>query len=629
MKVVTDPAAVLLRRLLRLLRWRLWVQERLQPNEWQITLFWAAVAGFLGSLAAIVFTTLTERVHEWYGNSSLGIVDSIARLPWWGVLLVPTLGGALAGAVLVFGPRLTRAQSSTDYMEAIAIGDGNVPTRASLIKSAAALFSIGSGGSIGREGPMVQLAALVASRLGRWRGFTPPKRRLLVACGASAGIASAYNAPIAGSFFVAEIILGTIAMESLGPLVVSAVAATLTIHVLTAARVLYKVPEFGEISLWEVGPYIALGFIVGALAPAFLRSLKEAEKFFVSLRLPIIARLAFGGLLVGVIAINVPQVCGNGYSVVVDMLKGQYAWNVILGFAACKWLATMASFGSGAPGGVFTPSLFMGAGTGLLFGTAVHHVWPAGAENPIAFALVGMGAFLAAASHAPVMAVIMLFEMTMSYDIVLPLLLCSVIAFYTAKGIAPVSLYSEALHRKTEGAPTPPLAEGRVGDLMRADPPAVRPTAHFAEIAKLFLRLRVNNLYVTDETGRFLGVVSLHDIKPYLSEPDLAELVLVRDILREDFPRVAPESPLTEALAGFLGIVAERLPVVAADGRLAGSIAKSDLLLTLVEKRKRPAPGGGNPAANPVGGAPAPSGGTVEVHPASGQVSAAPFQPKP
>jgi CIC family chloride channel protein len=580
-------------RLFRLLRWRVWIQERLQPSEWQVTLMWAALAGILGALVSIVFTTLTERVHDWFGNSSLGVVDSIARLPGWACLLVPTLGGACAGLVLLYGPRLTRAQSSTDYMEAILIGDGRISTRASLVKSTAALFAIGSGGSIGREGPMVQLAAVIASAIGRWRRFTPPKLRLLVACGAAAGIASAYNAPIAGSFFVAEIILGTIAMESLGPLIISAVAATLTLHVLTAAHVLYRVPRFGEVTVWEMGPYILLGVLAGVLAPLFLISLKQAERFFVSLQLPIVARLALGGLVVGALAINVPQVCGNGYTVLVQMLQGNLWVTTIIGYVACKWLATMASFGSGAPGGVFTPSLFMGAGAGLLFGTAVHHVWPVGAPNPISFALVGMGAFLAAATRAPLMAVILLFEMTMSYDIVLPLLLCSVIAYYTSKGIGGASLYSESLKRKAAARPGAGLTPGTgcVADLMRPDPPILAATARFAEIARLFLKVRVNNVYVVDDAGRFLGVVSLHDIKPYLGEPDLAELVMARDILREDFPRVAPEQPLTEALAGFLGIVAERLPVVESDGTLRGSLSKSDLLLALVERRKAPAAG--------------------------------------
>ena len=173
------------------------------------------------------------------------------------------VGGALAGTVLVFGEKLTRTQSSTDYMEAIVIGTGRVPGRASLVKTAAALFSIGSGGSIGREGPLVQLAAVVASRFGRWRQLTPPKQRLLVACGAAAGIASAYNAPIAGSFFVAEIILGTIAMESLGPLVAASVTAALTMKFLTNAHQLYEVPRFTLTSPWEIPPFLLLGLLAG------------------------------------------------------------------------------------------------------------------------------------------------------------------------------------------------------------------------------------------------------------------------------------------------------------------------------------------------------------------------------
>ncbi|MSU69994.1 MAG: voltage-gated chloride channel ClcB [Opitutaceae bacterium] len=602
MSAVTEPPRLLMLRLLRLLRWRLWIAEKLQPTEWQATLLWAALAGFLGALMAIAFTSVAEGVHQFLTGSRAGVVESMRQLPWWACIGVPAGGGLLAGLVLQFGKKLTRSQSSTDYMEAIVIGSGQLPVRASLVKSAAALFSIGSGGSIGREGPMVQLAAVASSFLGRWRRFTPPQQRLLVACGAAAGIASAYNAPIAGSFFVAEIILGTIAMESLGPLAVAAVVAALTVRVLTNAAQLYHVPAFKLYSPWEMGPYILLGLIAGILAPWFLRSLRAAERLFVATKLPLTVRLILGGIIVGALAIRVPEVCGNGYSVVVDILNGNLSnlagglqlqnhnllWIGLALVFACKWLATAASFGSGAPGGVFTPSLFMGASAGYLFGAAVHTVWPGGAADPGAFALVGMGAFLSAASRAPVMAVIMLFEMTLSYDIILPLMLCSVIAFYTAKGVEGQSLYSESLKRKAADEPAPALPAVRVEELMRADPPVVAANARFAEVARMFLSVPVSNLYVIDDAGCFTGVVSLHDIKPYLAEPEVAELVLARDILHEDFPRLGPGQSLSEALDGFVGIAAERLPVVDASGRLLGSLAKGDLLLALVENRKAP-----------------------------------------
>ncbi len=589
MKVVTDPAKLLLERMLRLLRWRVWVQEKLQPTEWQITLLWAGFAGFLGALSSLVFQGLAEGAHQLLTRSNAGVVESMKQLPWWAVLALPAVGGLLAGIVLMLGKHLTKGQSSTDYMEAISIGSGHVPIRASLVKSTAALFSIGSGGSIGREGPMVQLAAVMASFIGRWRQFTPPQLRLMVACGAAAGIASAYNAPIAGSFFVAEIILGTIAMESLGPLAVSAVVAAMTVRVLTSEAQLYKVPEFRLSSPLEMPAYIALGVIAGVLAPWFLRSLKRAEEIFIATKLPLVARMTLGGLIVGALAIQVPEVCGNGYSVVVTILKGHVLWTTLLLFLACKWLATASSFGSGAPGGVFTPSLFMGAGAGFLFGQAVHAIWPGGAVDPRAFALVGMGAFLSAVSHAPVMAVIMLFEMTLSYDIILPLMLCSVVAYYTAKGLEGRSLYSEVLKKKAaEVSGDAGFGRGQVAELMKSKPPTLSRHAHFADIARMFLATRVNNLYVTDAQDRFLGAVSLHDIKPYLGEPELAELVIANDILREEFPRVGPESTLSEALGRFLNFEAERLPVVDPNGKLLGSLSKGDLLLALVEMRKKP-----------------------------------------
>lgn len=589
MKTMADPAKLLMERLLRLMRWRVWLMEHLQPTEWQWTLLWAALAGFLGALASLFFAACAEGVHQVMTNSHAGVVESMRLLPWWARLLIPGVGGLLAGLVLMLGKRLIKGQSSTDYMEAISIGDGRLPLRTSLVKSLAALFTIGSGGSIGREGPMVQLAALLASLLGRWRQFSTTQLRLLVACGAAAGIASAYHAPIAGSFFVAEIILGTIAMESLGPLVAASVTAALTMQVLGNAETLYKVSGFRLGSAWEMGPYLILGLLAGVVAPFFLRSLRRAEALFVETRLPLAGRLTLGGLLVGGIAINVPEVCGNGYAVVLDILNGDILWAPLIGIMLCKWLATASSVGSGAQGGVFTPTLFMGASGGYLFGSTVNALWPLGAANPQAFALVGMGAFMSAASRAPVMAVIMLFEMTLSYDIILPLMLCSVVAYFTARGIDSHSLYGEALARKEAEDPYAVLQTGHVGDLVKGNPPAVVPSARFADIAKLFLSVRVNNIYVKSPDGHFLGAVSLHDIKPYLNDAGVAELVLAGDIVREEFPHVAPHQALDEALGIFLASDLQRLPVVADDGALLGSLSKNDLMLALVEKRKQAA----------------------------------------
>lgn len=571
----------------RILALRIWMAARLRSSPWQATLWWAALAGAMGALGAFGFKLATEGIHQLLTGSHDGIVESFRIIPWWARLLVPAVGGLLAGVVLLFGQRLAPGKSSTDYMEAIAIGTGHVPVRASLVKIGAALFSIGSGGSIGREGPMVQLAAVLSSWIGRWRTFSPPQLRLIVACGAAAGITSAYNAPIAGAFFVAEIILGSIAMESLGPLVAASVAAALTMRALTDVRTLYEVPRFTLESPWEMAPYLVLGFATGALAPWFLRSLRRAETFFAARRWPAIVRLAIGGLVVGVLAIRVPEVCGNGYSVVLDILNGRIVWLSLILVLVCKWLATAASFGSGAPGGVFTPSLFMGASSGYLFGTAIHEIWPAGAANPQAFALVGMGAFLSAATQAPVMAVIMLFEMTLSYEIILPLMSCCVVAYYVARGLEGQSLYSESLKRKAADQPAPKEVASRVGQLMRPEPPHVKANARFSEIARLFVASRVNNLYVVDDAKRFLGVVSLNDIKPYLDEPGLAELVLARDIIRDQVPPVGQEQPLDEALGGFLRTEAQRLPVVADDNLLVGSLARTDLLLA-IEERLRP-----------------------------------------
>ncbi|MFN2475795.1 MAG: ClcB-like voltage-gated chloride channel protein [Chthoniobacterales bacterium] len=573
---------------LRRLRFWVWFKERAHPSDIQITLVWAGLVGFGGALCAIGFREMTAVVHRLFtGHSEPGLVESFGQLPAALRVAVPALGGLIAGAVLHFGTRWRSQVPTTDYMEAVVLGDGKISTRRSLVKCGSALFTIASGGSIGREGPLVQLSSVLASIAGRLQHWSAPRLRLLVGCGAAAGIASAYNAPIAGALFVAEIVLGSVAMEIFGPLVFSSVVATLTVRGFIGADPLYEIPRFRLNSNWEIGPYLLLGLFAGLMAPWFIRLLRASEREIARVAAPIYVKMCIGGLVVGALAVFHPEVCGNGYSAVSAILKGQWVWQTLLAILVFKVIATTATFGSGAVGGVFTPTLFVGASLGFLFGNAAEHLPGHLVLNPSAFALVGMGAFLAAATHAPIMAIIMIFELTLDYEIILPLMLACVVAYYSSVSIEKRSIYAEALKRKGAGDYRHQLAELHVRDLMKTDPLTVSPNARFAEIGRQFIATRFNYLYVT-EGHRFIGAVSLHDIKSYLNAPELAELVIAGDILQHPFPFVRPEASLGEALEGFAGHDGERLPVVSnsSEDRLVGSISKTDVILALAGSKR-------------------------------------------
>ena len=578
---------------LKLLKIGLGLVGRIQPSELQVTLFWAGLVGFLGGLSSFVFREAAHLVYRLLTHQNqAGFIETFDLLPRWQRFLTPVIGGAVAGLVIWLGMRFNRSKSTTDYMEAIVLGDGTVSVRSSLVKCISALFTIASGGSIGREGPLVQLSAMLASLIGRWRKWPTPRCRLIVACGAAAGIASAYNAPIAGALFVAEIVLGSLSMESFGPLVFSSVVATLTTRQILGAEPLYKIPLYQLNSNWELLPCLALGVAAGFIAPWFLRLLRFSECLFEKLRLPLVARLALGGAVVGTIAIYFPVVCGNGYSGVSDLLGGHYLtdgkllWQSVLLIFFFKMIATSATFGSGAVGGVFTPTLFVGASFGYFFGAVTHMLWPASTISPSALALIGMGAFLAATTHAPIMAILMLFEMTLDYQIILPLMLVCVVAYYISLGIEKHSIYSESLQRKGVHDFDTRLARMRVRDLMKTDPLSVPLTARFREIAERFITQRFNHLYVVDAAGRFVGAVSLHDIKSYLQRSEILDIVIAEDIVTGTFPALTPELPLVRALEAFTRHIGERLPVISntTERKLIGQISKTDLILALAQR---------------------------------------------
>ncbi len=549
-------------------------------------LIWAVVVGVAGAFGAEIFRRASDVLHWFFTGTEVGIIASFAQLPAWQRLAVPTVGGLLAGLTLWGGNRLLihrQQKSTTDYMEAIVVGNGLIPVYPSLVKIVSALFSISTGASIGREGPLVQISALLGSLGARLLNFPVPQRRQLVACGAAAGIAAAYNAPIAGSFFVAEIILGTVVVEALGPLILSAVVATFTAQLLHGGGPIYQSPGFTLRNNWELVPLSLVGLVLGFIAPVYLRFLRFFERLFAQVKLAGPLKLALGGVVVGSLAIISPEVCGNGHGLLRTLFQQNWYSDEILAILILKLVATAVTFGSGAVGGVFTPTLFVGAALGTLYGRAVFTALPWLHLDPAMYGVVGMGSFVAACTGAPLMSILMGFELTLDYTLAPLLMVNCVVGYYCSGLFERKFIYGESLERKGAAFFNQQLAEARIEDLVRRDPVTLPQRATLAEIGQAFLQNRLQHIYIVNSDHRLLGAISLHDIKAFLDEPELGQVVIAADLMNENFPRISPQQGMGEALQRFSEVQSERLPVVdnLDSDHLIGSISKTDIMLHL------------------------------------------------
>ncbi|HCE07439.1 MAG TPA: voltage-gated chloride channel ClcB [Oxalobacteraceae bacterium] len=544
-------------------------------------LLWAGPVGFAGALATIAFRDGLAGMQVLLIGHSGSFVEMARTLPWQMRVVLPCAGGAVAGAFLVFAKRYASG-AAPDYMEAIAIGDGRIPVRQTLLRSLSSLCTIASGGSIGREGSMVQLAAMCASIIGRATQFESTRLRLLVACGAAAGITSAYNAPIASAFFVTEIVLGsTIVMDSFGPIMIASVVANITMRAFPGYKPTYEMPAFPAVANVEAILFVGLGVVAGLVAPQFLRLLGLAKQQFQKSGLSLPVRLALGGLAVGIMSVWVPEVWGNGYSVVNSLLHQPWLWSTVLIVMICKIAATAFTSGSGAVGGIFTPTLFVGAAIGTLFGQAMHALWPGLVSAPFAYAIVGMGAFLAAATSAPLMAILMIFEMTLSYQVMLPLMLSCVVAYFIARSIAGTSMYEITIKRKLDEQARSRLRDTQMRDLIKPADTVLPMNAAFSEMTDMFLRYPVKYIYVVDDAQHFQGVVALQDLTSDLMDDHARNTKKAQDFVRRDFlPVITPEMSLGDALQYFLVHQGERLPIVQSTQEpvLLGAVYKTSLL---------------------------------------------------
>jgi len=566
------------------------IREKLRFSEEALHLVLAGGVGVIGGLVNLLFYYATESVKNLFLRHPGDPVEVAEIMADWQRLLTPTLGGLCAGLVLYWGLRLAGPQRSSNLLEVVVAGDGRLPLRSALVKFVSSLITIGSGGSIGREGGITQLSATFASKWGQLAKWHPYRLRLLVGCGAASGISAAYNAPISGAVFAALIVLGNFSMNLFAPLVFASVVATMVSRSFFGIRPWYTVPPFEFTSVSQLPWFICLGVLTGAVGAAILKLLNYSEELFKKIQVPIYLRLAIGGLIVGIVALRFPEVWGNGYVITNRILLGLYPQQLagvrfLAGLFLAKLLATLATVGSGAVGGVFTPTLFFGAGIGALFGASLRELHIA-EELPIAsFAVVGMGSMLSATLRSPLLAMIMVFEISLDYSLMPPLMLACVVSILVAGKLHPESIYTEPLRRKgvsvrQDATASEAATERMVSDVMRAPVPPVRETSTLGEIANRFLTSANNFLPVVDAKGQIVGMIALQDLKEFLGSGEQLLGVIAYDIMRPPPPCVTPNQRLLEVLPVVLASEQRNIPVVNTlkENRLVGALARAEVL---------------------------------------------------
>src|SRR6201981_2470673 len=433
--------------------WRSWSNRILSLREDQLFMFLAVLIGIFSGLAVVCFRIAIEWVH-------LVSLGSSMFPPVQRVLIVPVVGGLIVALLVIYAFPAARGSGVNQTKAAVYISNGYVPFNTVIGKFVICALGIGTGQSLGPEGPSLQMGAGIASLLGRRLNLSQEKVRLIAPVGAAAGLAAAFNAPISSVIFVIEEVIGTWSAGVLGAIVLAAVSAVITMRVFMGSESLFRVPPVRVANAGELLAYVVLGVIGGGASLAFLKWLAYARPRIQ--QRPNWTRYlqpAAAGLVVGFIGIRFPQVMGAGYSVIDQALHGQFSWKLLLILAALKIFATGLSFLSGPPGGMFAPTLFIGAMLGGAVGCVEHHLLPSLTGTVGTYALVGMGVFFAGFLRTPITSVFMVIELTGSYTAILPIMTANLVAYFISRTYQKVPLFD--LLARQDGLVLPSIEEQR------------------------------------------------------------------------------------------------------------------------------------------------------------------------
>jgi len=563
------------------------VFSRLGITENTFMVMLALAIGILAGLGNFVFRQTIELIH-WavieQGKEFFAISFeqwSMARC--WS-LLFPVIGGLLMIPFGIFFAKDLKF-GFPDFLERANLRGAKFPGRTILTRGLASAITLGTGGSAGQEGPIAQIGGAIGSQAGQVFKMSGERLKVLVACGVAGGIAATFNAPIAGVFFAHEIVLlAAFELSSFTAIVISSGIATVVSRALLGDVPALRAPAYSVAHPWELIFYVVLGMLVGVLAVFFIDFHYRIKDRFAALKLHPLAKPILGGALVGLIGIVFPQIFGNGYEFMEAVLRGEGVFWLLAALVLVKALATSITLGSGLPGGLFAPSMYIGAVTGGAFGKVVQVFFPGVVTLPGTYALVGMGAFLAAATHAPMTAIFLLFEMTGSYDIIIPIMLSCVIATAICRHFKKDSLDTVELSRAgidlESGKERNIMKSLRVGAVMTRDPESIPENMTLRQFNQFMASTRHTNFPLINRIGEVTGIISVQDFMGVVFEHDLLDLVVVKELATLDVITVQEDENLDSAMRkiGYRNI--EQLPVVdrATGRKLLGIVSRRDMV---------------------------------------------------
>ena len=531
------------------LKWKTWMSST------NIEFILACLVGIGAGLASVLFRHLLEGMHyisfEW-------LYPKLSQISVYLLPIIPMIGAMLLIPFSLKYPGEINGYGMPRFLISVHIRGGLIRTRQVFVKMLTAAITIGTGGSAGVEGPIAQIGGAVGSSIGRFFQMGSHRLKVLVACGSAAGIAAQFNAPLAGVLFAQEIVMvGEFQLRTFGVIVISSGLAT------AIARAFYtSAPTFGSlnydfISYYEFGLYVVLGLLIGFLAYVFIKVFFFIGDSFQQLKIHSQVKPIAGAFLVGCLGILHFGVMGDGYDYILDAIKSPAAIPIgaIALLVVLKMIATSITLGSGNVGGVFAPSLFIGAMIGAVFGWAADLAFPGLGIQPGSYALVAMGAFLAAATHSPMTSIFLLFEITGNYEVIIPIMFASVIGVMVARKLCPDSLDSMELSRQGiylhKGVEANILNSIQVKSVMVKDFESIPETMSFAEFMEFFPLSKTQYYPVLDYKNRMTGVVSFQDIREIMLEDGLEHVVVMKELAETDLIKLFPHDNLTTAIKKF------------------------------------------------------------------------------